>query len=209
MCPNCQATTRPDADFCTTCGAPLRQHEGPAPGGQETIVGEPRSGQPPFGQPPFGQPPRYDQADPGSPGGQFAFDVKRLRTPELVIGGASLIVLLSLFLPWFGTRGLGLTASGLAGHGYLALALLAAVAVLTYLVLRAGWDTLPFQFPVAHTPSLLIGTGVQLLIVLLGFLLKPVGYPSWSFGAYLGLLAAVVACGTIVVPAIRSVQGQR
>jgi hypothetical protein len=28
-----------------------------------------------------------------------------------------------------------------------------------------------------------------------------------SFGAYLGLLAALVACGAIVVPAIQSMQG--
>ncbi len=225
MCPNCQAPTRADADFCTTCGTPLRrQHERLAPGARETIVGEPRSAEPQsghyeaphndeaphYGQAPCsGQAPRSGPADPGRPGGQFAFDLKRLRTPELVIGGASLIVLLSLFLPWFGTRGLGPTASGLAGHGYLALALLAAVAVVTYLVLRAGWDTLPVQFPIAHTPVLLLGTGLQLLIVLFGFWLKPTGFPSWGFGAYLGLLAAVVACGTIVVPVVRSLQGQR
>ena len=201
MCPNCQAPTRADADFCIACGIPLRrQDERPATGARETIVGGPGSAEPQFGQAQFGQAPRY---------GQFAFDLKRLRTPELVIGGASLIVLLSLFLPWFGARALGLTASGLAGHGYLALALLTAVAVVTYLVIKAGWDTLPVQLPIAHTPALLLGTGVQLLIVLLGFWLKPTGYPSWGFGAYLGLLAAVVACGTIAIPAVRSLQGQR
>jgi hypothetical protein len=48
-------------------------------------------------------------------------------------------------------------------------------------------------------------TGVQLLIVLLAFLFKP-GFTGWQFGAWLGLLAALVACGAIVMPAIQSMQ---
>ena len=42
--------------------------------------------------------------------------------------------------------------------------------------------------------------------MLLAFLFKPTG-TDWEFGAYLGLLVALVACGAIVVPAIQSMQG--
>ena len=35
---------------------------------------------------------------------------------------------------------------------------------------------------------------------------QPAG-TGWQFGAYLGLLAALVACGAIVVPAIGTMQG--
>ncbi len=112
----------------------------------------------------------------------------------------------SLFLPWFGV--LGFTVSGIGLHGYLAISLIAAVAVIGYLVLRAGWETLPFRLPVAHVPLLLIGTGVQLLFVLIAFAFRPSG-TSWEFGAYLGLLAALVACGVVAAPAISSMQAAR
>ena len=78
-------------------------------------------------------------------------------------------------------------------RGYLVIALLADLALLGYLVLRAGWDTPPVKLPIAHAPLLLIATGVQLLFVLIAFLQSDgLGH---EFGAYLALLAALVACG--------------
>ncbi|HWF81307.1 MAG TPA: hypothetical protein VN695_12055 [Streptosporangiaceae bacterium] len=125
-----------------------------------------------------------------------------MTAPDLTIGGASIVALLSLFLPWFGV--LGYSTSGMSLHGYLVIALLADLALLGYLVLRAGWDTPPVRLPIAHAPLLLIATGVQLLFVLIAFLQSDgLGH---EFGAYLALLAALVACGVIAVPAIRSVR---
>jgi hypothetical protein len=131
----------------------------------------------------------------------FNFELNRLATPDLVIGGASIVTLISVFLPWFGVP--GFSTSGMSLHGYLVIPLLAALALLGYLVLRAGWATPPVKLPIAHAPLLLVGTGVQLLFVLIAFLQSDgLGH---QFGSYLALLAALIACGVIAVPVIRSV----
>ncbi|HXP22051.1 MAG TPA: zinc ribbon domain-containing protein [Streptosporangiaceae bacterium] len=192
MCPNCQAQVRSDADFCPNCGTALKS--------------QPPAGSTPPGyvqQPPGSTPPGYVQPAGGHTPA-FRFDVSRLDVADRVIGAASVIVFISLFLPWFGV--LGFTVSGMSYHGYLAISLIAAVVLIGYLVLRAGWQKLPFRLPIAHAPLLLVGTAVQLLFVLIAFLFKPSG-TSWEVGAYLGLLAALAACAVIAVPAIRSMQG--
>lgn len=178
MCPNCNAPIRGDSEFCTNCGTRVR---------------------PPAR--PVSDPPAPVWPSPAPATSQFRFDLKRLATPDLVIGGASAIALLSMFLPWFGV--LDYSTSGMSLHGYLVIALLAALALLGYLVLRAGWDTPPVRLPIAHAPLLLVGTAIQLLIVFIAFLQSD-GL-THEFGSYLGLLAALVACAVITVPVIRSV----
>jgi hypothetical protein len=143
----------------------------------------------------------------GSPnqGGQlashpFRFDLTRLAAADKTIGGASIVVFISLFLPWYGA--FGASVSGMTAHGYLVIALLASIALVGYLVLRAGWDTPAIRLPVAHAPLLLVGTGVQLLFVIIAFFQSE--GTSHEVGSYLGLLAALLACGVIAVPVIRS-----
>jgi zinc ribbon protein len=190
MCPNCGTQVRADADFCPNCGQALRnQPAAPSPGGQV--------------QPPAGSSP------------QFRFDINRLNTVDRVIAGASLVVFISLFLPWFTASAIGFSASGsesgLTAHGYLYIALIVAIALIGYLAAYAGLSAL--RLPIAHAPLLLVGTGLQLLFVLIGFIDKPSGEGianiGWGFGAFIGLLAALVACGIIAVPAIRSAQAGR
>lgn len=149
---------------------------------------------------------RYPQ--PGLPGSEHTFnlDLRRLSRVDRTVGGASLIVLISLFLPWFGVDGLGI--SGTSMHGYLVIAVILAVLLIAYLVLRAGWDEFPVTLPVAHAPLLLIGTGLQFLLVIIGFFDKP-ALLSWEIGAYLGLIAAAAAAGPVIIPAIRSWQATR
>jgi len=132
------------------------------------------------------------------------FDLGRLTSADRAIGGASLVALITLFLPWFGfsQSGYSFSQSGIAAHGYLGIALLADLIVVGYLVMRACWEVLPVSLPVAHAPLLLVCTGLQLLIVLIAFLFKPTGL-SWEIGAYLALLAAIAACAPIAVPALR------
>jgi hypothetical protein len=163
------------------------------------------------GYSPQQSPPGYSpQGQPGSGppaqhhGPPFAFDIKRLSRVDQVIGGASLILIITLFLPWFGV--FGVTESGFDAHGFLFIPLLTAILLVAYLVLWAGWDNPPIRLPVAHAPLLLVGTGLQFLIVLIAFLIKP-AYTSWQWGAYLALIAALVACAAIVVPAVQSMQG--
>ena len=82
------------------------------------------------------------------------------------MGGASLVVLISLFLPWFGFSALGasLSISGTTAHGYLVLAVITALLIAGYLLLRSGWGEFPFPLPVAHESLVLAGTGVQFLL---------------------------------------------
>jgi zinc-ribbon domain len=214
-----------------TYNQPGYSQPGYAPQGQPTYSqatyapqGQSRYNQPaPPGYSPQGQQPGYNQPGynqqgqqpgyrpPGGPphhGPQFAFDLKRLSPVDQVIGASSLVLIITLFLPWFGVSvgGYSASESGFSAHGYLIIPLLTAIVLIAYLIMRAGWDDPPLKLPVAHAPLLLVGTGIQFLIVLLAFLFKPTG-TDWEFGAYLGLLAALVACGAIVVPAIQSMQG--
>jgi hypothetical protein len=186
--------------------SPQGQQPGYNQPGQQPVYNQPGQ-QPGYNQP--GQQPGYrPPAGPPHHGPQFAFDLKRLSPVDQVIGGASLILIITLFLPWFGVSldGYSASESGFDAHGYLIVPLLTAIVLIAYLIMLAGWDDPPLKLPVAHAPLLLVGTGIQFLIVLLAFLFKPTG-TDWEFGAYLGLLAALVACGAIVVPAIQSMQG--
>jgi hypothetical protein len=134
----------------------------------------------------------------------FKLDLRRLTSADRTVGAASLVTLIALFLPWFGISGPGFSYSqdGISAHGYLAIVLVIALAIVGYLVLRAGWDVLPVKIPVAHAPVLLVASGLQLLLVLIGFLFKTDGL-NWGIGAYLAVVAAFAACAPIGVPAIR------
>jgi hypothetical protein len=178
----------------------------------------------PGSQDPFAQPttsPGYAPGMPGAPADRhipgtppasaFRLDLRRLSRVDQAVGGASLLVFISLFLPWFGFSALGASFSvnGTTAHGYLVIVLILALALIGYLVLRSGWDEFPLNLPVAHAPLLLIGTGLQFLLVLIGFFDKPVPGLGWEFGAYLALIAAVAAAAPVVIPAVRSWQASR
>lgn len=190
-CPKCQGEIPPQAAFCTRCGT--RLDASPAPPQSPAYTGAQ-----------FQR--RTERAAvPGlAATPPFRFELRRLTPADRTIGAASLLTFITLFLPWFGISDAGFTfsQSGISAHGYLAVVLIIALAVIVYLVLRAGWDTLPVKFPAAHAPLLLAATGLQLLIVLIAFLLKPSGL-SWEIGAYLALIAAVAACAPIGIPAMR------
>ncbi len=191
-------------------GQPGHHQPGYGPPGQSGYgpPGYGPPGQSGYGPPGYGPPGYRPPAPPAAPA--FSFDLKRLSGAERVIGGASVVLIITLFLPWFGISGGGVTfsVSGFSAHGYLIIALLTAVALIGYLVMRAGWDDPPVKLPVANVPLLLTGTGLQLLIVLIAFLVKP-AFTGWQFGAYLGLIAALAACAAVAVPAIGSRPGSR
>ena len=194
-------------------GQPTSYQPGYAPQGQSSYrqpgpPGHSPQGQQPGYGPPGQQPGYRPAAGPPEHAPAFAFDLNRLSRVDQVVGVSSLILIITLFLPWFGVSlgGYSASESGFDAHGYLIIPLLTAIALIAYLVMRAGWDHLPWKLPIEHAPLLLVGTGIQALIVLLAFLFKPPG-TDWQFGAYLGLLAALVACGAAVMPAINSMQG--
>ena len=141
----------------------------------------------------------------------FRFDAARWTRADRITGGATLVLVVSLFLPWFtASAGFGnFTASastdGLTAHGYLYLVLILALATLAYLVARAGLRDM--SLPVSHERLLAAAAAVDLLLVLIAVLIRPGGDSlvkvSWSFGAFVALVAAVVALIPVARPALR------
>jgi hypothetical protein len=193
ICTRCQTPSEPDSAFCANCGQSL-QGAAAVPGPKAAGTPGPQSS---VGKRPTGE--------------AFRFDLHRLGRTELVVGGASLVVLISLFLPWYGFSVLGANYSvnGVTSHGYLYIVLLLTLAILAYLMLRAGWDQSPLALPIAHGPLLLIGTAIQLLLVFIAFLDKPIPQLSWDFGAWITLIAAVTAAVPVITPAVRAWQTNR
>jgi hypothetical protein len=149
------------------------------------------------------------------------FDLSRLTTVDRIIAGATLVTMISLWLPWYTGKDtlLGITStasiSGTGEHGWLWLEFLLALALLAYLPARAAWEQLPFGQPVAHERLLLVATSLQLLLILIGFIALPStgglrGFSvSWDFGAFLALIASLVAAGPVVYPAVKSFMDSR
>ena len=179
-----------------------------SPAGQYPPAGQ----QPPVGYPQGGgqyqpQPPRQSSSV-----GPFQFDLNRLTRADQIVGVASLVTMISIWLPWFSVSGFGVSAtgSGTDAHGWLWLVFVLDLLILAYLAMRAGWDEPPVRVPVAHEPLLIAATGLQLLLVLIGFFDMPsndgiAGISiGWAWGAFIGLLAAIVAAAPFVVPWVRS-----
>ena len=182
-------------------GPPSGYGQGGAPQGQY-----PPPGQPPAGFPPAGGQYQPAPARPAAPPVQF--DLKRLTRDDKIVGVASLVTMVSIWLPWYSvSTGLGsYSASGTSGHGWLWLVFVLDLVILGYLAMCAGWDEPPVKLPVSHAMLLIAATGLQLLLILLAFAIVP--YQNlgvgWDFGAFIGLLAALAAAAPFIVPAVRS-----
>jgi hypothetical protein len=143
----------------------------------------------------------------------FRFDAARWTRADRITGGATLVLVVSLFLPWFTvSAGFGNftasgTADGLTAHGYLYLVLILALATLGYLVARAGLRDMP-AVQVPHERLLAIAAAVDLLLVFIAALIRPGGDSlvkvGWDFGAVVALVAAVVALTPVARPALRA-----
>jgi len=213
-CPECGSAGRPGSAFCGYCGTPLTSE--PADAGDQSAPYSPGASASQFPRTPG------DQYIPSAASGQhappapappreFRLDLRRVSRADLTVGGASLVVLVALFLPWFGFGELGanVTVSGTTAHGYLVLAVITALLMAAYLLLRSGWDEFPVALPIAHDRLLLAGTGAQFLLVFIGFLDVPLAGLSWQIGAYLALIASVTAAVPVALPALRSWQARR
>jgi hypothetical protein len=157
----------------------------------------------------------------GTAGQAFNFDAKRWTRDDQIVGGASLLLLISLFLPWYTVSvapvtilgkqvaGGSASASGTTGHGYLWIVFILALAVVALVIIKAGFEALPFDLPMSLTQLLLVLTGINLVLVLIAFLLKPSTGLSglsvgWGIGAFVGLICAIAAVVPLALPLVRA-----
>jgi hypothetical protein len=125
-----------------------------------------------------------------------------LNTRDRVVGPATLVLLVSFWLPWFRFGPFSFT--GLGVHGWLFIAVLDSIVLVLYvLIIAFGVGDLAAQGRLSKDQLLGILTGVSLVLVVLGFLFKPSGF-SWSWGAYLALIAAIVAFLPFGIPLVRA-----
>lgn len=154
------------------------------------------------------------QPRPAGAGPAFQLDLRRLTRVDQIVAGASLIAMISIWLPWysvswgsdaFESRG-SASFSGTSLHGWLWLEFVVALLLIGYVVLRAGFPESKISLPIAHAPLLIIGTGLQLLLILIAFADIPYGNlgMGWGWAAFIGLLAALAAAAPVMVPAARS-----
>ena len=84
-----------------------------------------------------------------------------------------------------------------------AIASVAVVILVAFLVLMAGYQVLPFKLPVPNERLLLGAAGINLVLVFIAFILVPSNGGDtavsigWAWGAFVGLLAAIVALGAL------------
>jgi len=212
-CTKCQTANDQGSTFCVNCGSSLVPPASAGYSGPTSYDGPAAPQYQPGQAGPFMQ--RSSTVPPAN------FNLSRLTTVDRVIAGATLVTMISLWLPWYTGKDtlLGITStasiSGTGEHGWLWLEFLVALALLAYLTARAAWEQLPFGQPVAHERLLLVATGLQFLLILIGFIALPSthGEPglsiSWDFGAFLALIASLVAAGPVVYPAVRSFMDSR
>jgi hypothetical protein len=121
---------------------------------------------------------------------------------DWVVGPATLVLLVSFWLPWYSIG--PISADGLSAHGWLFIAVLDSIVLVLYVLITGfGVGELAVQGRMSKDQLLALIAGVNLALVVLGFLLKPAGF-SWSWGALLALAAAIVAFLPFGVPLIQA-----
>lgn len=121
---------------------------------------------------------------------------------DRIIGPASLVLLVSFWMPWY--RFGPFTADALSAHGWMFIAVLDSIILVLYILIIAfGVGDLAAQGRMSKDQLLAILTGGNLVLVVLGFLLKPAGF-GWSWGVFVALAAAIVAFVPFGIPLIRA-----
>ena len=108
-----------------------------------------------------------------------------LNAKDRVAGPATFALLVSFWLPWYSIG--PFSADGLSVHGWLFIAVLNSIVLVLYVVITAfGVGDLADMGRLSKDQLLVLMTGVNVGLVVLGFLLKPAGF-SWSWGAFLAI----------------------
>jgi hypothetical protein len=132
--------------------------------------------------------------------------LNELNRAELIFGPATLVLLVSFWLPWYSASAgpFSVSIGGLSAHGWLFIAVLDSIVLVLYVLITAfGAGDLADQGRLSKEQLLAVLTGVNLVLVLLAFLLKPSGF-GWSYGALLAVAAAIVAFLPFGVPLVQA-----
>jgi hypothetical protein len=103
-------------------------------------------------------------------------------------------------LTWYSTDGFSTSALGSSANGaqvsggWRVLILVVDILVLLYLFLRTMMPR-GLHLPLPHWQLLTVALGLQVLLTLIAFLVKPGEgvHWSWGYGAFVGLVAAIIA----------------
>jgi hypothetical protein len=199
-CPQCQSEAADEAATCPSCGAVLGA----------TASAASATSAPPPSTAPAGAGAPAAAASTGSTIPAFKFDAARWSLADRIAGVATIVLFISLFLPWFtytasiGDFSASVHVNGL-WHGWTWLCLLLSIAIVAYLVLRAGWDEIPISQKVPHLTVMMAATIVNAVLIVIAFIDKPGGGGvGWGYGAVIGLIAALVAAAPYTVPQLRA-----
>ncbi len=195
-CPQCQTEAADGVSACPSCGASLSAGARSAQDAPPVSTAAPTAPTAPAAP-----------ASGASSMPAYKFDAARWSTADRIAGVATVVLFISLFLAWFGISVIGITvtASGVSAHGYLYIVMILSILIVAYLVLRAGWEELPGGINLPHLTTMMVATLVNLVIVFIAFIFKPGGSGvGWEFGAFLALIAAVVAAAPYAVPQLRA-----
>jgi hypothetical protein len=132
--------------------------------------------------------------------------VNELDRKELIFGPATVVLLVSFWLPWYhvAVGPYSISVSGLSAHGWLFIAVLDAIVLVLYVLITAfGAGDLAEQGRLSKEQLLTIMTAVNLVLVVLAFLLKPSGF-GWTYGAFLAVAAAIVAFLPFGIPLVQA-----
>ncbi|MGO8861550.1 MAG: hypothetical protein ACLQRH_12405 [Acidimicrobiales bacterium] len=190
-CPNCQTVLDAGTANCPSCGSP---QSGVAPAAAAGPVGPPPTPAP--------------AAKP-----QAKFDVASINHVDRLVGIGTIVLFISLFLPWYSFKFGGIvgtvTWDGLTAHGYLYITLFLSLGVIALLAAEAtGVWKVPATSPMERDQMLLIATTINFVLVLIAFVFKPGGYSfsgvGWSFGSFVALAASIVAAFPLGWPVIQA-----
>ena len=137
------------------------------------------------------------------PPSSISIDFRRLGTGDIVALGGSVLLFISLFLSWytikvseeFGNIGASTSALGTGAGGWRVLILVIDILVILYLFVRTMTPR-GLHLPLPHWQLLTVALGLQFLLTLLAFLVKPSAdgvSVSWGYGAFIGLIASIIA----------------
>lgn len=225
-CSQCGSAVTDGTTFCPVCGAPqtvgevpgAAATEGPpeagsglgdmgfgagAPGGPATGFGTGATGGPVYG------------AGAGAGSGMPAYraNLANLTLFDRVGAVATLLLFISLFLPWYHVSGCVFSvcetvSASATAHGYMYIVVILCIVILLAYAAKLGWGKLPFALPFQDAQLILVLSAINLLLVLIAFFFGKDG-TSWSFGAFFGLIFAIVAMAPTLGPVIQKQMGSR